>query len=197
MKLNTIIKLPDGRVGTICYNGLGGIWGIHHFEIPEDDDELPTPEFILRDKNFDTTMGAECVGEHYEIVFIDPLFKTNPVLKGEDADRFIENMVNVKPISKEEIEAIESSYQAIKAMESRTLHDYDKLGVCAYVYYSITTGGFAVECYRKKTKEEREMTGNKEWIWAGHIKGFDIRPEAESHALKLAESVYNEFKDKF
>ena len=38
MKLNTVIKLPDGRVGTTCWNhldGVGGVWGEHHFEMPE------------------------------------------------------------------------------------------------------------------------------------------------------------------
>ena len=64
--LNTVIKLPDGRIGTICYNwldGCGGIWGKKHFD---------TAEFMLREKEIEGKLrgleNAECVGEEYEIL---------------------------------------------------------------------------------------------------------------------------------
>lgn len=83
MKLNTLVKLPDGRIGTICYNhldGAGGVWGEHHFEMPEGgfSDDLPEPDFMLREKKVEEllkggSMGGhkstmECVGEDYEII---------------------------------------------------------------------------------------------------------------------------------
>ena len=71
MKLGTIIKLPDGREGTICYHnldGYGGVWGHHKFKMPKGGfgDELPQPEFMLR--NPYSSADAECVGEQYEVV---------------------------------------------------------------------------------------------------------------------------------
>jgi len=89
MKPNTIIRLPDGRIGTICYNhldGMGGVWGIHKF--PEsaftvDSDLLPAPDFLLRERylngrdmqrqlirKFNHKTKMECVGTDFEI--IDP-----------------------------------------------------------------------------------------------------------------------------
>ena len=79
MKPNTIIKLPDGRVGTMCWNhldGAGGIWGQHHFEMPEGGFGIfPAPEFMLREpevKNLLVKLGhrpdIECVGTEYEII---------------------------------------------------------------------------------------------------------------------------------
>ena len=76
MKLNTKIKLPDGRIGTICYrniDGEGGVWGEHIFVMPDGGfgDELPEPEFMLRDKKLQGRVGvgnAECVGEEYTIL---------------------------------------------------------------------------------------------------------------------------------
>ncbi|MFW6106681.1 MAG: hypothetical protein ACOC8H_00825 [bacterium] len=54
MKLNTVVKLADGRVGTICYHnldGTGGVWGRHKFVMPPAGfgPELPTPDFLLRE----------------------------------------------------------------------------------------------------------------------------------------------------
>ncbi|KKR01600.1 MAG: hypothetical protein UT24_C0003G0007 [Candidatus Woesebacteria bacterium GW2011_GWB1_39_12] len=75
--LNTVIKLPDGRIGTICYNwldGCGGIWGKKHFDTEErmDNPDLPEPEFMLREKEIEGKLrgleNAECVGEEYEIL---------------------------------------------------------------------------------------------------------------------------------
>lgn len=73
MKLNTIIKIPDGRIGTICYNNLdgrGGVWGKHEFQMPLNGfgDELPEPEFMLRKPELKELFGVECVGEEYEII---------------------------------------------------------------------------------------------------------------------------------
>ena len=76
MKLNTVIKLPDGRIGTICYyniDGCGGVWGEHSFRMPESGfgDELPAPEFMLREKTLEGRVGvstAECVGEEFEVL---------------------------------------------------------------------------------------------------------------------------------
>lgn len=76
MKLNTVIKLPDGRVGTICYNnldGVGGMFGLHTFEVPDESfsDKLPEPEFMLREKEMQGRVGgkdSECVGTEYQIV---------------------------------------------------------------------------------------------------------------------------------
>lgn len=83
MKLNTVIQLPDGRVGTICYNnldGTGGVWGRHIFIMPERSfgDELPGPDFLLRThtdylhailiKDGAHKPDVELVGPCYEIV---------------------------------------------------------------------------------------------------------------------------------
>jgi hypothetical protein len=75
MKLNTIIKLPDGRIGTICYNyldGIGGVWGEQTFEMPPNGfGDLPEPEFMLRDKSLQGRVGgpaSECVGKDYELI---------------------------------------------------------------------------------------------------------------------------------
>ena len=85
-KLGTIVKLPDGRIGTTVYNGLDGIgikWGEHH-PPPEDFEdshanfgagpESPVhandwpwhPDAMLRD-NYPSA-GLPCVGEDYEVV---------------------------------------------------------------------------------------------------------------------------------
>jgi hypothetical protein len=74
MKLNTIIEMADGRIGTVCYHnldGVGGVWGEHIFEMPEGGfGDLPQPEFMLREKRVEETLrkyghrpDVECVGE--------------------------------------------------------------------------------------------------------------------------------------
>lgn len=80
MKLNTRIKAADGRIGTICWNhldGEGGVWGEHEFEMPAESgfgDELPPPEFMLRQKDVEPLLRRshenptlECVPD-YEII---------------------------------------------------------------------------------------------------------------------------------
>lgn len=78
MKAGTIIELPDGREGTVVYNGLVGYgikWGRHDIteaDIPTGlfcnvpDDYEYEPNALLRD-HWD---GAEleCVGEEYVVV---------------------------------------------------------------------------------------------------------------------------------
>lgn len=82
MKLGTIIRLPDGREGTICYHNLdgdGGVWGRHEFEMPEGGfgDDLPKPEFMLREPSETLQKllirgghrsDVECVGREYEVM---------------------------------------------------------------------------------------------------------------------------------
>lgn len=79
MKLNTVIRLPDGREGTICWNhldGSGGIWGRHTFKMPYSGfGDLPEPDFMLREKSVQELLrrgphrnDIECVGLDYEII---------------------------------------------------------------------------------------------------------------------------------
>jgi hypothetical protein len=78
VKLNTIIRLPDGREGTICYHnldGCGGVWGRESFKMPFNGfgDNLPEPQFMLREKRVEHLLrermpAVECVGEEYEVV---------------------------------------------------------------------------------------------------------------------------------
>ena len=82
MKAGTIIKLPDGRVGTICWNyldGQGGIFGEHIWlkELSNVgfDDRFPCPEFMLREKAVEHLLqsnnplkGIECVGVDFEVI---------------------------------------------------------------------------------------------------------------------------------
>ena len=84
MKPGTIIKLPDGRIGTIVYHGLTGygfIWGKH--EVPIDkiletcplwEKSIPIdllqyqPQAMLRKPEMSELLKIDCVGENYEIV---------------------------------------------------------------------------------------------------------------------------------
>lgn len=83
MRLNTVIRLPDGREGTICYHNLdgdGGVWGRILFDLEPHDigytDRLPAPDFMLRDKSIESSLkefpghqrSMECVGEKYTIL---------------------------------------------------------------------------------------------------------------------------------
>jgi len=80
MKLNTIVRLPDGREGTICWNhldGAGGVWGRHIFSMPDGGfgDNLPAPNFMLRKPSVRHLLvksghraDVECAGEQCEIV---------------------------------------------------------------------------------------------------------------------------------
>lgn len=76
MKLNTIIQLPDGREGTICYHnldGIGGVWGRHEYAI----DRVPAPDFLLREKAYEARAREnhanpylECVPDDYKVVYV-------------------------------------------------------------------------------------------------------------------------------
>lgn len=80
LNLNTVIVLPDGREGTVCWrhlDGEGGVWGRHVFSMPDGGfgDELPAPEFMLREKSIEASLrrwrhrpDVECVGETYEVL---------------------------------------------------------------------------------------------------------------------------------
>jgi hypothetical protein len=89
LKAGTIIKLPDGRVGTITYrhlDGEGGVWGEADVREAAQDansfnDLWPPPEFMLRDPALQGRVGvdeqtsretgvpvSECVGEDYDII---------------------------------------------------------------------------------------------------------------------------------
>ena len=63
MRAGTIIKLPDGRIGTVCYHnldGYGGVWGRQALD-PKDP---PAPEFMLRRPY--PSASVDCVGDDYE-----------------------------------------------------------------------------------------------------------------------------------
>jgi hypothetical protein len=88
MKLGTHIKMADGRIGTVVYNGLDGVgvkWGIHHpdpkdfegssgglvpWDVPQD--FRWWPDAILRDPWAYCEQAGwkaeQCVGRDYEIV---------------------------------------------------------------------------------------------------------------------------------
>ena len=74
MKLGTVVRLSDGREGTICYHnldGVGGVWGHHDFEMPAGGfgNKLPKPEFLLRDPvALPGLEDCEYVGDGYEVV---------------------------------------------------------------------------------------------------------------------------------
>jgi hypothetical protein len=80
MKPGTIVCLPDGRIGTICWHhldGYGGVWGVHDFSLIKEDfsDELPLPQFMLRKKSVEPLLrrgghrpDVECVGENHQVV---------------------------------------------------------------------------------------------------------------------------------
>ena len=85
MKIGTRIKLPDGRVGTVVFNGLQGVgikWGIHKPNPKDFEDtdgnttsRIPTlqpwpwaPEAFLREKSVQKYFVEPCVGEDYEVL---------------------------------------------------------------------------------------------------------------------------------
>ena len=82
MRPGTIIRLPDGRIGTICYNNLdgeGGVWGRHDFSgIPLGFNESwPEPDFLLRPKEREEDIRRawwgskqiECVGVNFTVLW--------------------------------------------------------------------------------------------------------------------------------
>ena len=87
MKPGTIVRLEDGREGTVVYHGLDG-YGIQFGRVPVDVDVILSgnadaaqtddqrdyiPQAMLRDTgdpkmNAQLWPGLECVGEEYEVV---------------------------------------------------------------------------------------------------------------------------------
>ena len=72
---------------------------------------------------------------------------------------------------------------------SSRFYNYDKRGVRAFVRYSNASGGWAIECYRKKRKDESKGDYDWEMIREGHIQSYMSREEAEQKVLELAEQV--------
>ena len=87
MKPGTLIRLPDGREGTVVFNGLSGYgikWGRWNPD-PADFDgtagdcfgrnpgpDWPwRPDAMLREPRMAESLGMECVGEEYEIIRVN------------------------------------------------------------------------------------------------------------------------------
>lgn len=70
-----------------------------------------------------------------------------------------------------------------------SLYDYDKRGVRAFVRYAKSSGGWAIECYRKKRKDESKGDHDWQMVREGHIQSYSSREEAERKVLKLAKQV--------
>ena len=85
--MGTHIKLPDGRVGTVIYNGLDGVgikWGRHELSMQTRElidqgngncfTQAPPkgypwfPDAMLREKSVQDLFAQECVGEEYEVL---------------------------------------------------------------------------------------------------------------------------------
>ena len=90
--VGTVVRLPDGRVGTVVYNGLDGVgvkWG--QLDLSESDIEL----IKMGDGN--TTKGSECVAENYPF-FPDAMLRDPyPSAIREGMDCVGEDYVRVKP----------------------------------------------------------------------------------------------------
>lgn len=85
MRPGTIVRLPDGRIGTVIYHGLDG-YGIRWGRVRSTREDLETlyeaqgglfgrpvpmplrPEAMLRKPELEPLLGLECVGENYEVV---------------------------------------------------------------------------------------------------------------------------------
>ena len=79
MKPNTIVKLPDGRIGTVVYHGLDGYGIVFGEKGPFALDELPEHEAMLRDEYpHALKVGLECVGDDYERVRDGEYIGENP-----------------------------------------------------------------------------------------------------------------------
>lgn len=72
-------------------------------------------------------------------------------------------------------------------------YDFDKRGVRAFVLYSIGTGAWKIEFYRRKTKDESKGENDWEMIRIGYLGTFGSRIEAETKALEQAEIICKEF----
>lgn len=91
MKLGTHVRLPDGRIGTVCFNSITGVgirWGRVMFseeeaetimhgngglfgqEIDGDTLERISPQAMLREhsESLEKSLGLPCVGEDFEVL---------------------------------------------------------------------------------------------------------------------------------
>lgn len=78
MKAGTIVQIPDGRVGTVVYNGLDGVgikWGRHSVTLEQITEAAKIeslewePEAMLRDSYpHAREVGMECVGDEFVVV---------------------------------------------------------------------------------------------------------------------------------
>jgi hypothetical protein len=87
---------------------------------------------------------------------------------------------------------LEAKGNGIIADVSSRFYAFDGRGVRAFVRYSTASGGWAIECYRKKRKDESEGEHDWKMIREGHIQSYGNRLEAELKALELAEEVCKE-----
>jgi hypothetical protein len=71
--------------------------------------------------------------------------------------------------------------------------ELDKLGVRAFVGYSTLTGYFSVEIYRDKLDHEKANRGDWRPIRHKHPNTFRTRKKAQSVALEMGNSIYNDF----
>lgn len=120
MKPGTVVRLPDGRVGTVVYHGLDGYgikWGEH--EVTEEelgggsvfDNRGPPPRYkwlpdaMLRDPN--PCIRIECVGEVFSIVPNPSKARRNAeiVRRREDGETY-ESIARIMGVSRERVRQI-------------------------------------------------------------------------------------------
>lgn len=87
------------------------------------------------------------------------------------------------------VETTSSSPNSTNAPVSSRFYDYDKRGVRAFVRYATSSGGWAIEVYRKKRKDESKGDYDWQMVREGHIQTYGSREEAEQKVLELAEQV--------
>ncbi len=72
---------------------------------------------------------------------------------------------------------------------NKQFYDLDRKGIRAFIKYSNTTGKWAIECYRKKSKSESEGSHDWRMIRVGSTITFFSRIDAELAVLKLAKEL--------
>lgn len=80
-----------------------------------------------------------------------------------------------------------------KLIISNQFYQYDKRGVRAFICYSNANGGWKIEIYRKKTKQESKGETDWQMVREGHIMSYGTRLEAELKSLELAENICKEY----
>jgi len=61
MKANTLIQIPDGRIGRVVYHSIDG-YGVRWGTEPADENDLPEPDKALRDRGL--RMRGRGMGDH-------------------------------------------------------------------------------------------------------------------------------------